>query len=188
MCWHANCAMGCLISFPDPCTRNGLNLSTLIYWIKALSGARIVVKEKEQNEKWDGLSGVARPVSFAECVDMRIGQWVVWFHLRTLCTRNGLDLSTLIHWISTGLGWDYSDSEILDTRPSVFLCQPFPLYQIRIFTNSDLRPLFCNLFLLLFLLFVFSNLMLAMSILEFFLSGGFICQVIMLCYGVLIVY
>ena len=135
MCWHANCAMGCLISFPDPCTRNGLNLSTLIYWIKALSGARIVVKEKEKNEKWDGLSGVARPVSFAECVDMRIGQWVVWFHLRTLCSRNGLDLSTLIHWISTGLGWDYSDSEILDTRPSVSLCQPFALYQIRIFTN-----------------------------------------------------
>ena len=113
-------------------------------------------------------------MSFAECaVDMRIGQWVVWFHLRTLCARNGLDLSTLIHWISTGLGWDYSDSEILDTRPSVSLPpNPLPLYQIRTSTNSDLRPSFRNLFLLLFLLFlVFSNPMLAMSIFEFFLSG-----------------
>ena len=38
-------------------------------------GARDTCVSK--NEKWDGLSGVARPVSFAECVDMRIGQWVV---------------------------------------------------------------------------------------------------------------
>ena len=52
-----------------------------------------------------------------------------------------------------GSGWDYSDSEILDTRPSVSLCQPFPLYQIGIFTNSDLRPSFRNLFLLVFLIF-----------------------------------
>ena len=79
---------------------------------------------------------------------MRIGQWVVWFHLRTLCARNGLDLSTLIHWISTVLGWDYPDSEILDTRPPVSLCQPFTMRQIRISTNSDLRNLLWLLLLL----------------------------------------
>ena len=133
----------------------------------------------ERGKRKNGKDCLAPPLSFAECaVDMRIGQWVVWFHLRTLCTRNGLDLSTLIHWISTGLGWDYSDSEILDTRPSVFLCQPFPLYQIRIFTNSDLWHYFaiCSCSFSSFLVFFLSNLMLAMSIFEFFLSGGFICQ------------
>ena len=122
-------------------------------------------------------------------VDMRIGQWVVWFHLRTLCVCNGLDLSTVIHWISTGLGWDYSDSEILDTPP--FCLPPPPLYTVsdKDFHQFRTWEIISRIVLALSLgCWCFKISCVAMSIFEFFLSLGVICQVIMLCCGVLIVY
>ena len=114
-------------------------------------------------------------------VDMRIGQWVVWFHLRTLCVCNGLDLSTLIHWISTGLGWDYSDSEILDTPP--FCLPPAPLYTVsdKDFHQFRTWEIVSQIVLAPFFL-CFKISCVEMSIFEF------LCQVTMLCHGVLIVY
>ena len=112
---------------------------------------------------------------------MRIGQWVVWFHLRTLCVCNGLDLSTVIHWISTGLGWDYSDSEILDTPP--FCLPPAPLYTVsdKDFHQFRTWEIVSRIVLALFFL-CFKISCVEMSIFEF------LCQVTMLCHGVLIVY